>query len=680
MLVMAVEAVAQLVPENRSIAAYYIKEADFISVDEGSPTETVLELRPLQRTYEKESSWSRISIFTYSRDRWIKFSQATGESYSDFLRFRFLRAWFCICREKSHGPTITEDKWDKILREAGFSGNDVVIGDYKRNDVCHLSGVVASKAVAQGEPPTPNEVSPQYRLLLVVDPRSTRQISLCEVISGRVSEAGVFRESKVVSFADMESTDVAPSDVAIDLFEMDEPLLGTLSERQFEAPERDDAENTKLSLDQGSLFRQGSRHELSSEYNLSTGSLRAMRSEALDRRSVTLAIESADGQDLAACAWHINTILDVSFAARPASPELEYVVRDGLLHTGRLYEEMYLNQKAKAHLVVNSREMLDTLEWVEDLSHAQALRPDEIEIEPRAWGLSFRDVFIALGRLEGSDFGYDCSGIVTRVGSRAELQPGDRMVMTGAGCMRSFPQAPSLAVAKVPDNLSLATAASIISPGIMAYYSLIRVAKHQKGEKILIHSASGSTGQMAIWIAKVIGAEIFATGVMRTTNGSGLDVVLNSLSGDGLRASDLVGVHSRVWALYRDRQGGYWRKFIIAHGHHIGLSNLKLASQLMKETLELVSQGHISYPQQLHTFSVAEVEEAFRFMQSETYWIGIDFRTEVAVFEIMGGTTIAEVGNLVADRGELVVKDAEYLSHVCWESILKYTIRGLCST
>lgn len=36
--------------------------------------------------------------------------------------------------------------------------------------------------------------------------------------------------------------------------------------------------------------------------------------------------------------------------------------------------------------------------------------------------------------------------------------------------------------------------------------------------------------------------------------------------------------------------------------------------------------------------------------------IDIDFQAEVAVFEIMGGTTIRSVGTLVTDRSKLAIK------------------------
>lgn len=98
-----------------------------------------------------------------------------------------------------------------------------------------------------------------------------------------------------------------------------------------------------------------------------------------------------------------------------------------------------------------------------------------------------------------------------------------------------------------------------------AYYTLIDLANLREGQTILIHAASGGLGLAAIQIAKLRKARIFATagndekrqylrdigcehvwnsrnlefvdGVKEVTNGRGVDVVLNSLSGELLHES-----------------------------------------------------------------------------------------------------------------------------------------------
>lgn len=101
-----------------------------------------------------------------------------------------------------------------------------------------------------------------------------------------------------------------------------------------------------------------------------------------------------------------------------------------------------------------------------------------------------------------------------------------------------------------------------------AHYALVDNARLQPGETVLIHSAAGGLGQAAIQIAKAIGATIYATigdeekrafliekygiadenifysrndqfvqQVRNATTQRGVNVVLNSLTGDLLDAS-----------------------------------------------------------------------------------------------------------------------------------------------
>jgi NADPH:quinone reductase-like Zn-dependent oxidoreductase len=66
---------------------------------------------------------------------------------------------------------------------------------------------------------------------------------------------------------------------------------------------------------------------------------------------------------------------------------------------------------------VGTRGTLDTLQFVEDPVYSHNLGTEEVEIEAKAWGVNFRDILIALGRIDEKDFGYDTAGIVTKVGS-----------------------------------------------------------------------------------------------------------------------------------------------------------------------------------------------------------------------------------------------------------------------
>lgn len=113
--------------------------------------------------------------------------------------------------------------------------------------------------------------------------------------------------------------------------------------------------------------------------------------------------------------------------------------------------------------------------------------------------------------------------------------------------------------------MSYVTGASLPIIFTTAYHSLIEIAHIQPENTVLIHAGAGGTGGAAIQIAQHFGAEIFTTvgsrakkelvmdlygipeshifysrsveDIMRMTNGKGIDIVLNSLSGKGLISS-----------------------------------------------------------------------------------------------------------------------------------------------
>ena len=120
----------------------------------------------------------------------------------------------------------------------------------------------------------------------------------------------------------------------------------------------------------------------------------------------------------------------------------------------------------------------------------------------------------------------------------------------------------------IPETTSFEDAASLPVACTTVYHSLMNVAGLSKGETILIHAAAGGVGQTVITLSQSIGADYFATvgsakkkdfwvskygvreehiffsrdaffegNIMNITRGRGVDVALNSLSGEALRAT-----------------------------------------------------------------------------------------------------------------------------------------------
>jgi myxalamid-type polyketide synthase MxaB len=196
-----------------------------------------------------------------------------------------------------------------------------------------------------------------------------------------------------------------------------------------------------------------------------------------------------------------------------------------------------------------------------------------VEIEVAANALNFRDLLIALGLLEDHyakalgierardvPLGFDCAGTVVAVGEGVtDLQAGDAVMAPAAGSSASFVTVSRNLVVPIPAGFGFEAASAIPTVFFTAYHALLRMARLKAGERVLIHAAAGGVGLAAIQLAQHVGAEIFATAspgkwdylkgqgvahvmnsrtldfaeeVLRLTGGEGVDVVLNSLSGE----------------------------------------------------------------------------------------------------------------------------------------------------
>ncbi|RBO99196.1 quinone oxidoreductase family protein [Pseudochrobactrum asaccharolyticum] len=141
----------------------------------------------------------------------------------------------------------------------------------------------------------------------------------------------------------------------------------------------------------------------------------------------------------------------------------------------------------------------------------------EARIRHEAVGLNFIDVYFRTGLYKASQMpfipGQEGAGTVVAVGEGVtNVKIGDRVAYTGV--MGAYADERVIAadrLVKVPDNMDLRLAASMMLKGMTAYYLTNLTYQIQKGDTVLIHAAAGGVGQIAGQWAKHLGATVIGT-------------------------------------------------------------------------------------------------------------------------------------------------------------------------
>ncbi|CAG2176516.1 unnamed protein product, partial [Oppiella nova] len=193
-------------------------------------------------------------------------------------------------------------------------------------------------------------------------------------------------------------------------------------------------------------------------------------------------------------------------------------------------------------------------------------------------GILFRDIMIVEGRLPIDSSLTDCPIGFEFAGRRSDT--GERVMGMDVRnrCFSTSIYAAEPYMTAIPEHWSMDDAVSILNTYLTLYYGLIERAQLQQGESVLIHSGAGGVGQAALNICQYFGCDIYVTvgtedkitflknecnipenrifnsrdilfkdQIMRITDGKGVDIVINSLSGEKLDATyECVGDHGRI--------------------------------------------------------------------------------------------------------------------------------------
>jgi len=351
------------------------------------------------------------------------------------------------------------------------------------------------------------------------------------------------------------------------------------------------------------------------------------------------------------------------------SEEDETAWRDGAWYTARLCRAPLRPEERRTAVADHERDGmrlqirtpgdLETLELV--ACDRGAPGPGQIEVAVSASSLNFADVLLAMGRFpsyEGQvpQLGMDFAGVVTAVGPEVtDHKVGDHVGgLCANGCWGTFVTCDARLAVTLPPGLTDEQAAAVTTAHATTWYGLHDLAKIASGEKVLIHSATGGVGQAAIAIARAAGAEIFATAgseerrellrnmgvehvydsrstefaeqIRRDTDGYGVDVVLNALTGAAQRAGlELLAIGGRFVEIGKCDVYGNTRLGLFPFRRNLtfyyvdlalmAVSNPHRVSDLLRTVYRLVADGELPLPRYTE-YPLADAASAIRVMSA----------------------------------------------------------------
>ena len=145
------------------------------------------------------------------------------------------------------------------------------------------------------------------------------------------------------------------------------------------------------------------------------------------------------------------------------------------------------------------------------------LGPNEVLIEHYAIGLNYIDAYHRSGLYPvnlPSGIGIEASGIIKEAGNDVkDFKAGDRVSYSGGplGAYSSHRIYPIKDLVKVPKEIELDIAATLMTKGLTTFYLLHKTYPVKSGETILFHAAAGGVGQIFCQWAKSLGCRVIGT-------------------------------------------------------------------------------------------------------------------------------------------------------------------------
>ncbi|MBI1390264.1 MAG: SDR family NAD(P)-dependent oxidoreductase [bacterium] len=565
------------------------------------------------------------------------------------ITFGLTEGWwrFADAPLRTETPLLSPDRWNEVLTRVGFEECGCFVPPGVDPAALHQQHVVYAR-----NPRSISTDADHDARWLILTGNNEAASDLIRFIEARGERCGLLSMHDAGFSSDLRmylSSD-NPLHGVIDLrgLEADEGSLDDAAARLlelFQSMPVGDAGPSIYIVTQGAQAVDDSLDLISAPQAMLWGMARTLRLERPGARCVCVDLDPHDENALEALASEL----------RESDGEDHVAYRKGMRFTARLTPGTVpadlATPETPFNLTVGHRGDLDSL----TLTPRRHNEPGEgeVEIEIVTAGLNFRDVLNALDLYPGepAPLGVECAGVIKRVGPGvSRLQPGDTVSAFATNCFADSIVVHKTLVTRIPAGWSQTEAASAPVAFLTAEYALLELAALQPGERVLIHAAAGGVGQAACQIARNAGAEIYATahpskwsflreqGIARIFNsrdlsfaddirlaigGDGIDVVLNSLSGDGaIKSASLLKPNGRFIELGKNNslnEAGFHNIHPTARYFTVDLLRLRednpaYIQTLLQRITERCERGEYA-PLPHRVYPITNARRAFRAMQ-----------------------------------------------------------------
>ncbi|KAF4635682.1 hypothetical protein G7Y89_g2413 [Cudoniella acicularis] len=544
-------------------------------------------------------------------------------------------------------------------------------GKTNRNSI-HLNGVTNghSNGVSNGSSQKANGIANFLEgEVVIVRGDSELQSELASKLASVIGHL-TGRRPNIGTLSDMNTEDK----VCLFLQELDQPLLSSLILTEFTFLQN------ILTKVRGILWVVRGAYVKSSnpDANMVTGLSRSIRSETL-LKFATLDLDSKSILDSDGVVDAILKVFKATFGpSAEANCELEFTERNGSFFTPRIVDDTemneYVHKQTKSSvleptlfaqgdrplkIVIETPGALETLHFVDQLIE-ESLPNDEVEIEIKAVGMNSVDAAAIMGQLETSNFGFEFSGMIVKIGSKvAKFSVGDHVagISVSQGVYSTCTRTKEALIFGIGDSISFEEAASIPVAFSTAYYALDDLGRLHKEERILIHGATSAVGQAAICLAQMMSAETyvsiestedrellkriyglnddhifssqrssFGSAIRRLSGKEGFDVIINCVSTSMDNLTDIwdsLGSFGRFIDVGRQNYNvrletarlNHNQSFLSVDSISLATERPKIMGGLISNISELLSRGKIR-PCSSTIFPMSDIETAFKALQS----------------------------------------------------------------